>query len=120
LPLIKENMTIQFDINSNEIDPLSFPMLNRVANYLVNHPDETITVRGYTDSTGSQGYNESVSLFRANNVKSYLIGKGVASERIKILAMGAQSPIASNETFEGRRKNRRVEIDFDHDVGGGN
>ena len=120
LPMIKEGLIIYFDINSNEIDALSFPMLDRIANYLVRHPNETIHVKGYTDSSGSTGYNESVSLFRANNVKSYLIAKGVSPDRITIFAMGAQNPIASNDNFEGRRRNRRVEIEFPQETGGAN
>lgn len=120
LPLIKEDLIIYFDINSNEIDGQSYPLLDRIAYYLVRHSEEKINVRGYTDSSGSEGYNESVSMFRANNVKSYLIGKGVEPENIKIFAMGAQNPIASNDSFEGRRKNRRVEIEFLQENGGGN
>lgn len=112
LPLLQKDLIINFNINSNEIDADSFAMLDRVAHFLVRRPEKTALVKGYTDSTGSEGYNESVSLFRANNVKSYLIGKGVPSENIKIFAMGASNPIASNESFEGRRKNRRVEIEL--------
>lgn len=112
LPLIKEDLIIYFNINSNEIDEQSYPLLNRIAYYLVRHPNEKIYIRGYTDSSGSKGYNESVSMFRANNVKSYLVGKGVQLSNIEIFAMGAQDPIASNDTYEGRRKNRRVEIEF--------
>lgn len=112
LPLIREGLIIYFDINSNEIDEQSYPLLDRIAYYLVHHSEENVHVRGYTDSSGSEGYNESVSMFRANNVKSYLVGKGVEPERIQIFAMGDQNPIASNDSYEGRRKNRRVEIEF--------
>lgn len=112
LPLMKEKILIHFDINSNEIDEASFPALDRIAAYLVQHPDEVIHVRGYTDSSGSPGYNESVSRFRANAVKSYLIGKGASADKIKVFAMGAQNPITSNDSYAGRRMNRRVEIEF--------
>jgi general secretion pathway protein A len=112
LPLIKEKITIQFMINSNEIDDQSYPTLDRIASFLADNPVEIINIRGYTDSSGSSGYNESVSRFRANAVKSYLIGKGVAPDNINIFAMGASDPIASNDTQEGRRINRRVEIEF--------
>jgi general secretion pathway protein A len=112
LPLIKEKTTIHFMINSNEIDDQSYPILDRIAAFLAENPAEIINIRGYTDSSGSSGYNESVSRFRANAVKSYLIGKGVTPDNINIFAMGAADPIASNDTQEGRRANRRVEIDF--------
>lgn len=112
LPLIKENAVIYFDINSNEIAEESFVLLDRIAGYLVSHSSEIVHVKGYTDTSGSEGYNESVSFFRANAVKSYLIGKGVSPASIEVFAMGSRDPIATNDTFEGRSKNRRVEIQF--------
>jgi general secretion pathway protein A len=112
LPLMKEKVIIQFDINSNEIEDGSYVALNRIAVYLAAHPEQKISVRGYTDSSGSAGYNETVSNFRANTVKSYLIGKGASAENISAFSMGAFNPIASNETAAGRKKNRRVEIEF--------
>ena len=115
LPQIKENAIIFFDINSNEIAAESFAFLDRIAGYLERHSGEIVHVKGYTDASGSEGYNESVSFFRANAVKSYLIGKGVSPASIQVFAMGSQDPIAPNDTFEGRRKNRRVEIQFPHE-----
>jgi len=112
LPLLKEKAIIGFDINSNEIEQTSYLALDQIAEYMVAHPEVEIFVRGYTDSSGSPGYNESVSRFRASAAKSYLIGKGAPPDRIKVFAMGAANPIASNNTFEGRKKNRRVEIEF--------
>ncbi len=112
LPLLKEKFLVHFNVNSNEIDDQSYPALDRVADYLVRHPEKVIHVRGYTDSSGPPGYNESVSGFRANTVKSYLIGKGAYSGKIKVFAMGANNPIKSNDTYAGRMLNRRVEIEF--------
>lgn len=112
LPIMKEKVNIQFDINSNEIDNTSYTTLDKIAAYLMNHPDVKVFVRGYTDNSGSSGYNESVSRFRANAVKSYLIGKGAYPNNIEVFAMGAVNPIASNNTYEGRKRNRRVEIEF--------
>jgi general secretion pathway protein A len=112
LPLIDEKVLIQFKINSNEIDPDSYVAMDRIADYLVRHPEGMIFVRGYTDTMGSSGYNVSVSGFRASAVKSYLVGKGVDSEKIKVFAMGDQNPLASNTTIEGRQANRRVEIEI--------
>ncbi len=112
LPLMEETIVIRFAINSNEIETESYAVLDRVAAYLIDHPDRWAYVRGYTDASGSQGYNESVSLFRAGVVKSYLIGKGVQADKIEVFAMGAANPVASNDTADGRRHNRRVEIEF--------
>ncbi len=112
LPVIQGKSTIYFTVNSNDIDQKSYPELDRIAEHMVANPSDVINIRGYTDSSGSSGYNESVSRFRANTVKSYLIGKGVSPENINIFAMGGANPIGANDTQEGRRLNRRVEIEF--------
>ncbi len=112
LPLIKDKTIIYFTLNSNEIDSKSYAVLDGIAAYLADHPDQVAHVRGYTDSLGSPTYNESVSRFRASAVKSYLMGKGAPSENIQIFAMGDSAPIASNENAQGRGQNRRVEIEF--------
>jgi len=112
LPLIKEKIMIHFNLNSNEIEDQSYAMLDRIAAYLAQQPDKVVHVRGYTDASGSSGYNESVSRFRASVVKSYLVGKGAPANNILIFAMGSVDPVASNDTAEGRSLNRRVEIEF--------
>ncbi len=104
---------IYFKPNSNELPDEAFKALDRIAQYLMDHPETNIQIRGYTDSTGSYSYNISVSQFRANTIKSYLVGKGVNSSRVKAVGMGPENPIAPNETEAGRRRNRRVEIEFD-------
>ncbi|MGD8837054.1 MAG: AAA family ATPase [Desulfobacteraceae bacterium] len=105
-------ITIPFGISSNDIDAASYPLLDNIAGYLARYPEAGIDVRGYTDNHGPKGYNESMSLFRANVVKSYLVGKGVYPDRIVIYAMGSANPISPNTSLEGRRKNRRVEIEL--------
>ncbi len=112
LPLLGSKVTISFSINSNAIDEDSYPLLDQIAAYLLNHPEMTIAVKGFTDNSGPSSYNESVSGFRANAVQSYLIGKGIASRKIKVFAMGSANPIASNTTSAGRKRNRRVEVEF--------
>ena len=117
LPLLKSKVTIPFTINSNEIDDASYPILDQIVSHLVNNPSITVGVKGYTDNSGSSTYNESVSGFRASAVQSYLIGKGVDPKKIKVFAMGNANPIASNSTIDGRRRNRRVEIEFYNEAG---
>ncbi|MBR9981173.1 MAG: OmpA family protein [Desulfatitalea sp.] len=112
LPVVGQTITIPFTINSNEIDDASYEVLDRIAAMLRERPDHLLHVRGYTDSSGSASYNESVSRFRANAVKSYLMGKGAPPERIQVFAMGSANPAASNEIPAGRRQNRRVEVYF--------
>lgn len=111
-PAMNRLITIPFTFNSNEIDEASYGVLNQIALQLQAQPDHILQVRGYTDSSGSETYNQSVSRFRASAVKSYLVGKGAPPDRIEVLAMGSADPIASNATAEGRNQNRRVEIYF--------
>jgi general secretion pathway protein A len=112
LPMIKEKIIIQFRLNSNEIDDLSYTLLDRIAAYLAQNRHERVFVKGYTDASGPQSYNETVSRFRASAVKSYIIGKGAKPQQIAVFGLGARNPIASNDTAAGRRRNRRVEIEF--------
>lgn len=112
LPLIKEKIVIQFRLNSNEIDDQSYVILDRIAAYLAQNRNERVFIKGYTDASGPPSYNETVSRFRANAVKSYIIGKGAKPQQIDVFGLGAGNPIASNNTAEGRRRNRRVEIEF--------
>ena len=72
-----------------------------------------IKIIGYTDSTGDYDYNLSVSRLRADKIKNYLLSNGVNLLNIETLGQGPENPIASNATLEGRRKNRRIEIEFD-------
>jgi general secretion pathway protein A len=112
LPLLEEKTVIQFNFNSNEVEDGAYAALNRIAFYLKTHPEQRIILKGYSDSSGSPGFNETVSDFRANAVKSYLIAKGAKADQMTIQALGASDPIASNATVTGRGKNRRVEIEF--------
>jgi general secretion pathway protein A len=112
LPLLKEKIVVRFNFNSNDIKKEAYAALDRIAHYLAAHPEQRIVLKGYTDSSGSDSYNETVSGFRANAVKSYLVAKGMKADQITIRALGGADPIASNDTVAGRGKNRRVEIEF--------
>jgi general secretion pathway protein A len=79
---------------------------------LEQNSHERVFVKGYTDAIGPPSYNETVSKFRANAVKSYIIGKGAKPQQIIVFGLGAKNPIASNDTAQGRSLNRRVEIEF--------
>jgi general secretion pathway protein A len=107
-----QKIVIHFNHNSNELPSNTYRALDRFAVALIDNPDFVAVVRGYTDSTGSRSYNVSVSEFRANIIKSYLVGKGVSPSRINASGKGPDDPIAPNNTVEGRRQNRRVEIEF--------
>ena len=75
-----------------------------------------IIVTGFTDSQGNEVFNEKLSEFRANTIKSYLVGRGLEASRIIVQGFGSQFPLASNNTFSGRMANRRVEIEIERDT----
>jgi outer membrane protein OmpA-like peptidoglycan-associated protein len=67
-------------------------------------------IEGHTDSIGDEGYNQDLSLRRADAVRSYLAGRGVASSRLSALGKGEAFPVAGNDSAAGRQQNRRVEV----------
>jgi len=103
---------IFFDQDSNALSAKSMQKLDQVAEIIFRNEKIGITLNGYTDSYGAPSYNKIVSETRANTVKLYLIGKGVNPARITAVGHGAQKFLASNKTREGRRFNRRVEIEL--------
>lgn len=106
---LSEN-TVNFDFNSAALTPTSMSNLDKLANVMLQYPDTNINVYGHTDSKGSDEYNLGLSQKRASSVIDYLVSKGIARTRLNALGMGEKDPIASNDTEEGRAKNRRVEF----------
>lgn len=103
---------IFFGQNSNELTEKALQKLDSVYEILVENLEVAITINGYSDSFGADSYNEMISEIRANAVKSYLVGRGIERSRMTALGHGAQNFIATNKTAEGRRMNRRVEIEI--------
>ena len=101
---------ITFRSDSSDINAGFYPVLNSVAKVLKKYSNSTVMVMGYTDSTGSVAYNQTLSQQRAQAVASYLMGQGVKSSRFEVMGMGISNPIADNSTAAGRQQNRRVEI----------
>ena len=114
-PLQERKFIIYFRQNSNDLPDQSFETLNLIAGFMLNNPTATIDIKGYSDSTGSDSYNVSVSGFRANTIKTFLVGKGVEPVKIKAVGLGSENPVDTNKTKEGRRKNRRVELELNVD-----
>ncbi len=85
-------------------------VLDEAVAILKANPKITGEVRGYTDSTASAEYNQKLSEARAKAVRDYFVKQGVAPERIRAKGFGENNPVASNDTPEGRAKNRRVEL----------
>ena len=103
---------IFFEQNSNTISDTEKEKLERIYETLVNNPKVELMLNGYSDSIGDPSYNQMISETRAEVVKSHLVGKGIDPSRIMATGYGAQRFIASNKTAEGRRMNRRVEIEI--------
>lgn len=110
-PFAQGKIILFFPYNSNELRKDMLEGLDEIAKYLKAEKHLKVRITGHTDSVGSLTYNLSVSQFRANSVRSYLAGKGIEPERLVAIGLGPKDPIASNDTPEGRERNRRVEIE---------
>lgn len=101
---------VSFDTNRYDIKPDFRSVLDQFAASLQEHTGTRITIIGHTDSTGNDAINNPLSVNRAASTRDYLTSRGVASNRISIDGRGSREPIASNDTQEGKARNRRVEI----------
>ena len=101
---------ISFAVGRSDIQPNFAPVLDQFAAGLRNNPNTDVRIVGHTDSTGSDATNNPLSMDRAASTRSYLTARGVDGRRIVIEGMGERYPIATNDTAEGRARNRRVEI----------
>ena len=101
---------IFFDFDKADLKSESKPELNRLVSTLSSKSTMVIEVNGHTDNSGPEEYNISLSKRRANAVANYLIANGIAKEKITVKYFGESQPATSNDTREGRKKNRRVEF----------
>jgi len=99
-----------FNVNSSALLPGAYDEVQRVAKVLTQYPETDIQIAGHTDSTGSEDYNQKLSVNRAESVKNALIGMGVNPTRLTTIGYGESKPIASNNTESGKQLNRRVEV----------
>ena len=102
------NTPILFDFNKSSIHISSYPLLNEASKELREENDLYIRVDAYTDAIGSAAYNQKLSIRRADAVRAYLKSKGVNTAKVKVYGHGKTDPVASNDTEEGRSKNRRA------------
>lgn len=101
---------VNFDNDSARLRADATATLDQTAATLKEWGEVKIEVAGHTDSVSSDAYNEKLSQRRAEAVRAYLIGKGIAAERLSAKGYGESQPIADNDSAEGRAKNRRVEL----------
>ena len=101
---------VSFDVGRADIRPELRQVLDQFAQGLQDQPTAHVRVIGHADATGSDDVNNQLSAQRAESVRNYLIDRGVNGGRIDTVGRGSHEPIASNDTAQGRARNRRVEI----------
>lgn len=105
---------VLFETDRFELKGASTGNLDKLAAFLHRYDERTVVIEGHTDSTGTEAYNLGLSQRRADEVQSYLVSRGITSNRLSSYGKGQMSPISSNETRLGRQQNRRVEVIISH------
>jgi outer membrane protein OmpA-like peptidoglycan-associated protein len=101
---------VLFTTGRADLKPGATGNLNKLVAFLNEYPDRTAVIQGYTDSVGSEDYNQGLSERRADSVKSYLARQGIGSMRLSASGKGQSDPVAGNDSASGRQQNRRVEV----------
>jgi OOP family OmpA-OmpF porin len=101
---------VNFNFNKSELRPESYPILLHAVKVLNSNPNLKVEIIGHSDNLGEEKFNLKISLERAQTVKSYLIGKGIDSNRLSVSGKGSAEPISDNNTANGRAMNRRIEF----------
>lgn len=107
-PLVLEGVT--FEVNSAELTPGSYPVLERTAAQLVDWSQGRIEVAGHTDSSGDADHNRELSRQRAETVRDYLRSRGINDDILVVRGFGSSRPLADNFSADGRAQNRRVTL----------
>jgi outer membrane protein OmpA-like peptidoglycan-associated protein len=108
LDTLLQNDVVEFNPASAELTEHGRQVLDQVAPVLLASPALNCEIQGHTDSQGNPDANKDLSYRRAIATKNYLVNKGITPERLTTEGFGDTKPIASNDTAEGRRKNRRI------------
>jgi outer membrane protein OmpA-like peptidoglycan-associated protein len=108
--LIVNMSDVLFDTGKYTLKPPTQVKLAKISGILLAHPGLTLQIEGHTDSVGSDEFNQKLSEQRADAVRDFLASQGVAASSMTAKGFGKTDPIASNDTPEGRQKNRRVEL----------
>lgn len=114
--LIINMSDVLFDTGKFSLRPEAREKLARVAGIVEGHPGLKLAVEGYTDSVGSDGYNQTLSESRGGSVRDDLIQQGMAADSVTSAGFGKSQPVATNDTPAGRQQNRRVEIVISGDI----
>jgi outer membrane protein OmpA-like peptidoglycan-associated protein len=106
---------VLFDVNEATLKPGAKRALDNLAQFMQQYPQRNVSIEGFTDSTGSDQYNEALSERRAQAVKDALVARGIGANRISVRGYGEAFPVATNDTTAGRQLNRRVEVVISRD-----
>ncbi len=104
------NKSVYFDFASDYADIKNYPFLKKIADYLKAHPDKKLYISGHSDNVGADQYNINLSFRRARSVLNYFLAQGIPEDRFVVKGYGSKRPVATNQTREGRAKNRRVDF----------
>jgi outer membrane protein OmpA-like peptidoglycan-associated protein len=104
--------TVKFETGKSVLAKNSYKLLDEVVTILNNYPAYSVSVEGYTDSTGSDAINDKLSNERAKVCADYILSKEIAADRVSSVGFGSKNPIADNKTAAGRAKNRRTEFNL--------
>ncbi len=108
--LIVNMSDVLFDTGKYTLKPSTQISLAKVSGILQAYPGLKLQVEGYTDSVGSDDYNQKLSENRADAVRDFLVGQGVPTDNISATGYGKAKPVADNSTAKGRAQNRRVQL----------
>jgi len=119
--LIVNMSDVLFDTGSSTLKPGAREKLAKISGIVLAHPGLTLQIEGHTDSVGGDDFNQQLSERRADSVRDFLAEQGVAGSAMSARGFGKSQPVASNDTAEGRQRNRRVELVVNGDaIGNGN
>ncbi len=104
--------SITYEFDSVRPPEEAYPLLDKIATIMTEKPSLHLIIEGHADVVGSDEYNYWLSAARASAMKSYLVSRGIATDRMRIHAYGKDRPITLDNSKEGRRANRRVEFKF--------
>ena len=107
-----EFQPIYFDHDQSEIKPEFYDYLNKIARVVDGHSDLRVKVTGHTDAVGSDAYNIGLSERRAKAIVDYFLSQGIKADKLEFDFKGKRMPAATNETPEGKQRNRRVDFEF--------
>jgi outer membrane protein OmpA-like peptidoglycan-associated protein len=123
--LIVNMSDVLFDTGSYTLKPGAREKLAKISGVLLSHPGLSMQIEGHTDSVGTDEFNQQLSERRSGMVRDFLVDQGVAASTITARGFGKTQPVATNDTPEGRQRNRRVDLvvngaDIDADATPGN